>query len=865
MEQLSAELQLTTGKMATRTPNPLIDDNDHNEPAYRSENVLQKTTRKTIQVEKRIEDQVRNDVESVVSGASAVATAAVGTAGMIIVDAAEALESLSGVDLNNDGIIGSAKGKAKKSGEVLLEVRQEGQALIVTVKECRGLARMDRASDNDVYVVMSAWGKSFRTPTLQNAGTECSFEKDNEVSFQIPSDSLEEGFDNEPAIPSDSLEESFDNERQATMPRNGNFQIKVYDEDFGQGQVDDVIGACGFSATGLVEQLHKQSGNQMTKWYIIREAGDLQFDLQKVFERLEEQQQLTIAPRLPLLKLIWDTTFPPKDKRRLTWDVVILILVFYSSIIGPYKTAFASGEVNIIPQNGILNVTDSSMSLQSGIKFVDESTISDEWGFDDWVDVLFWLDMLLTFFTGFDRGFEVIMDKREIAKNYLRGWFFPDFIATMQWSWVVETFVGKEAADNPNIKMLRLIKVMRLARAHRIISRVTELWTIHTAYIETFNFLLYVAAVCNLLACLFYICPKFLSCKIDQDVADAAFEAADKMAVGWYYQGTSGQCMQGSWRQVFELEEICFNDDHGLDDHGSDPDHGLDDHGFDPDYALRVCQETAEFNYKLGTLHKWSPRALSLGTPYNDTMFVASVCDKCKDGFQLWTQAFYWSLTTMTTIGYGDLSPQREEEMHFVLFAQVIGLAFFALLLTQINEINDAMTEDEDRLNNEKNQIVQFMKRHSIDPAVINESMRFLNFRHGCLSGNSFTDDDIRFAALSPGIRKMIKINMNFPMLRKVRLFGWHPIDEQEARALHTIFDKIDTAGTNHINRSELGKLFESLELWLDDEELEQCFNELDISNTGEINYHDFKVRCNRSHHVGSALRSVASSLSSSI
>jgi hypothetical protein len=43
---------------------------------------------------------------------------------------------------------------------------------------------------------------------------------------------------------------------------------------------------------------------------------------------------------------------------------------------------------------------------------------------------MFLMDMLLTFFTGLDRGFEVITNKRDIAKRYLSTWFLIDFLAT---------------------------------------------------------------------------------------------------------------------------------------------------------------------------------------------------------------------------------------------------------------------------------------------------------------------------------------------------------------------------------------------------------------------------------------------------
>ena len=67
--------------------------------------------------------------------------------------------------------------------------------------------------------------------------------------------------------------------------------------------------------------------------------------------------------------------------------------------------------------------------------------------------------------------------------------------------------------------------------------------------------------------------------------------------------------------------------------------------------------------------------------------------------FRLWLDAIYWSLTTMTTIGYGDRGPVSASEIAFVIFAEVFGLAFFALLLTQINNVVNVMALEQDRAN----------------------------------------------------------------------------------------------------------------------------------------------------------------------
>lgn len=64
----------------------------------------------------------------------------------------------------------------------------------------------------------------------------------------------------------------------------------------------------------------------------------------------------------------------------------------------------------------------------------------------------------------------------------------------------------------------------------------------------------------------------------------------------------------------------------------------------------------------------------------------------------------------MTTIGYGDRGPQTEGEIQFVIFAEVFGLCFFALLLTQIVMVAEVMGAAEQTFKDSKNNILQFLK-----------------------------------------------------------------------------------------------------------------------------------------------------------
>lgn len=52
--------------------------------------------------------------------------------------------------------------------------------------------------------------------------------------------------------------------------------------------------------------------------------------------------------------------------------------------------------------------------------------------------------------------------------------------------------------------------------------------------------------------------------------------------------------------------------------------------------------------------------------------------------------SLYWAVTTIVTVGYGDISPQNEYEVMVTMFVEIIGSALFGYL---INIIGVTMAE----------------------------------------------------------------------------------------------------------------------------------------------------------------------------
>ena len=192
------------------------------------------------------------------------------------------------------------------------------------------------------------------------------------------------------------------------------------------------------------------------------------FDSSTIFKAMEvqaetlAQEDAADSQQRGMCATIMLSAVRPDATIRLAWDVFILALVVYSSLRQPYTIAFSN--------------TQAMTPL-------------------DWfVDISFYVDIVLNFWTGYDKGYEVILEKRLIVKNYLAGWFFIDLLATIEWDLVIRALRKDADETSTFISMTRLLKVLRLARMGRLINRLTASWTVNTAFIEAAKFFFYVGS-----------------------------------------------------------------------------------------------------------------------------------------------------------------------------------------------------------------------------------------------------------------------------------------------------------------------------------------------------------------------------------
>lgn len=131
--------------------------------------------------------------------------------------------------------------------------------------------------------------------------------------------------------------------------------------------------------------------------------------------------------------------FHPESPSRLAWDISILVIIIYQALTIPYFVCFNDD------YTPLLNQIDISLTF------------------------LFFLDILISFNTGFYHKGSLIMKRRDITLQYLKLWFWIDIIATFPYNWFVEGFNNYNTSDDTNTSTPRVLKILRVFRFLRIL------------------------------------------------------------------------------------------------------------------------------------------------------------------------------------------------------------------------------------------------------------------------------------------------------------------------------------------------------------------------------------------------------------
>lgn len=378
---------------------------------------------------------------------------------------------------------------------------------------------------------------------------------------------------------------------------------------------------------------------------------------------------------------------PNSDLMRM-WDSVVMVLVFWTSVATPYDVAFLEVRLNFV------------------------------FAINRAVELLFALDILRNFMLPVrDGGNTVSMYSRSrIAKYYLRGWFFVDFVSILPFD-TLNVLLGDSSVDGRlsavrMLKVLRLLKVARLARNGRIsFGKKRGAEVVNYTFLQLVHFLVITLMVAHWIACGFKLVSVLeATCPLERKSYVPAFDPTDPDDVP-PFDGAVG-C--GGWLGKRARMENRM-------------------HMIDP----------------YDKLSNW-------------------------DIFEQYLNALYWSVMTVSTIGYGDLTPTTQFETMYAIVAMLLGGFMFGYVIGAVGNIIATREAKKNQTYRQMEDLNEFIASNKLDNHLAEQLRRYFGYRGRSMSVSSYNS---LLSHMSPELRGRVLMSTNQLWIRKVALFHGAPIE----------------------------------------------------------------------------------------
>ncbi|MEE4248653.1 MAG: ion transporter, partial [Kangiellaceae bacterium] len=135
----------------------------------------------------------------------------------------------------------------------------------------------------------------------------------------------------------------------------------------------------------------------------------------------------------------------PDSPLRISWNIMLLLFIIYQAIAIPFRLGF-------------------NVPVEGGYAI-----------FEDIITAVFLIDILVNFNTGFYRKGNIVLNRKEVAKQYIKFWLWLDLVASFPYDWVMLEFTDTDEEDDQNTslykapQLLRLIKLFRFLRILKLI------------------------------------------------------------------------------------------------------------------------------------------------------------------------------------------------------------------------------------------------------------------------------------------------------------------------------------------------------------------------------------------------------------
>ena len=136
--------------------------------------------------------------------------------------------------------------------------------------------------------------------------------------------------------------------------------------------------------------------------------------------------------------------------------------------------------------------------------------------------------------------------------------------------------------------------------------------------------------------------------------------------------------------------------------------------------------------------------------------------------FEVYTNALYWTITTMTTVGYGDFVPKTIIAKFFTMSIMILGVAAYGVVIAQVSKmiLNMDLRASESREKLER--LSHILSDYDLDPKAKIEIYKL--YQHIMHKNINQSDQEI-LKELPKPVREKIQKHMKMKTLSKNKIF----------------------------------------------------------------------------------------------
>ena len=190
--------------------------------------------------------------------------------------------------------------------------------------------------------------------------------------------------------------------------------------------------------------------------------------------------------------------------------------------------------------------------------------------------------------------------------------------------------------------------------------------------------------------------------------------------------------------------------------------------------AVRHLLRFAQILYRLGIPHPALGRLISLVAivplmvHWAATGWILIGGDATSGDLSIrYIRAVYWAITTMATVGYGDITPQTPPQMLYACGVMVVGVGFFGFVLGNVASLLARLDAAKVRQEEIRDRVETFMRYHRVRPPLRRRVRDYFNYLWDSRCGY---DDELVLASLPANLRTELSLCVNRELVESVPL-----------------------------------------------------------------------------------------------